>query len=219
MRKGKKVASLAFTGAAAAAAMGMHATHALAASDTWHVQAPKGTAYNGAFAGKANSKGTSLVDTSAPEFPLKCTSATAAGTLDSTATGATAQIGTINSGNFTACKFDGITFTAKLTSKANLVASGYNGTVTTGKITDVHAALTGNSGKCTATVTGSVSASYINSTHQLVVGAHSKATLTIHNPTSGCLVLDNSDPAYFKGTFTQTTPNVSKSPVFISETT
>lgn len=49
MSRSKKAASLAFVGAATAATFGLQVGSALAAAGTWHIQAPKGTPYHGAF--------------------------------------------------------------------------------------------------------------------------------------------------------------------------
>jgi ribosomal protein S8E len=211
MSRRKKVASLAFTGAAAAAALGMQAGTAFAVAGTWKISAPKGTPYHGAFDGKATGAGTTLVDSKHTSFPLTCTSATATGSLPhSTVTGTTATttIGTIKTAAFNHCSFDGVTFKAKLTKTGNLRATTYNKTtgITKGTITAVTAALSGSGNSCHATVTGTVSASYVNGKHDLVVGKGHKATLTIHNPTAGCLILGNGDHAYFTATYAVSTP-------------
>jgi hypothetical protein len=214
MSRRKKVTSLAFTGAAAAAAFGMQAGPALAGpaiAGTWHVQNPKGTGYHGAFKGKATGAGTTLVDSKHPSLPLTCTSATATGSVPKSVvvgTTTTTTIAHIKTGTFAHCSFDGIIFKAHLAKTANLGGTTYNKTteITTGKITAVTADLSGSGNSCKATITGTVSGTYNNKTHQLITGAHKKATLTIHNPTAGCLVLGNGDHAYFTATYDTSTP-------------
>jgi hypothetical protein len=211
MSRRKKVASLAFTGAATVAAVGIQAVPALAVAGTWHIQAPKGKGYHGAFKGKATGAGTTLVDSKHPSLPLTCTSATASGSVPkSTVVGTTTTttLGHIKVGNFIHCSFDAITFKAHLTKTANLGGTTYTAKtgITHGKITAVTAALSGSGNSCKATITGTVSGSYHNTTHQLIVGKNHKATLTIHNPTAGCLVLGNGDHAYFTATYNTSTP-------------
>lgn len=211
MSRRRKVASVAFTGVATAAAFGMQAGPVLAAAGTWHIQNPKGTGFHGAFAGKATGAGTTLVDTAHPSFPLTCTSATATGSVPKSVvvgTTTTTKLGTVKTTAFNDCSFDGVTFKAALTKTANLDGTTWTKATSTthGTIKNVTAELTGVGNSCKASVTGTASATYDNKTHDLVVGAAHKATLTIHNPTAGCLILGNGDKAYFTGTFDTTTP-------------
>jgi hypothetical protein len=211
MSRRKKVASVAFTGLATAAAFGMQAGPVLAAAGTWHISNPKGTPFKGNFAGKATGAGTQLVDVSEPNFPLTCTSATATGNVPKSVvvgTTTTTKLGTVKTTTFNDCSFDGIEFTAHLTKTANLDGTTYTAKsqVTHGTIKNVTAELSGIGNSCKASVTGTVSAAYHNTTHDLIIGKNKKATLTIHNPTAGCLVLGNGNKAYFTGTFLTTTP-------------
>lgn len=211
MSRRKKVASLAFTGAATVAAFGIQAGPAFGVAGTWHISAPKGTPYHGAFAGKATGAGTTLVDANHPSFPLTCTSATASGSIPHsvvTGTTTTTTLAHVKHGAFNHCSFDGVVFKAHLTKTGNLGGTTYTATTGTthGKITNIGATLSGSGNSCHATVTGTVSASYHNGTHQLVIGKNKKATLTIHSPTAGCLILGNGDKAYFTGTYNTTKP-------------
>jgi hypothetical protein len=211
MSRRKKVASVAFTGVATAAAFGMQAGPVLAAAGTWHISNPKGTPFHGNFAGKATGAGTTLVDTAHPSFPLTCTSATATGNVPKSVvvgTTTTTKLGTVKTTTFNHCSFDGVLFKAHLTKTANLDGTTWTKTtgITHGTIKNVTAELSGSGNSCKASVTGTASASYHNTTHQLVIGKNHKATLTIHNPTAGCLILGNGDKAYFTGTFNTTTP-------------
>lgn len=211
MSRRKKVASMAFTGVATVAAVGIQAGPALAVAGTWHISAPKGTPYHGAFAGKATGAGTTLVDTAHPSFPLTCTSATATGNIPVstvTTTTNTAKLGTVKTAVFNHCSFDGVTFKAHLSKTGNLKARSYNTTteITKGSISAVHAVLSGSGNSCHATVTGHVSASLLNKTHQLVIGKAHHANLTIHSPNAGCLILGNGDHAFFTGTYNTTKP-------------
>lgn len=209
MSRTKKVASLAFTGAATAATFGLQPGPALAAAGTWHIQAPKGTPYHGAFKIKGNGAGLVMVDANHPSFPITCTSTTAVGSIPhSTVTGTTTTtaIGKIKTGTFNDCSFTGVTYTATVT--ANLRATSYNSTtqIAKGKLTNVDLDWMGSGNSCHVTMTGTLSASYHNTKHDLVVDKAHKATLTMHSPTAGCLVFGNGDLAYFAGTYGVNTP-------------
>jgi hypothetical protein len=209
--RGKKAVSLAFTGAATVAALGVPVGPVLAASGTWHIQASEGTPYHGAVTATATGAGVTAVDASRPSFPLTCTSAKTAGSVPrSTVTGTTASttIGKIKTGTFAHCSFDGDILKAHLSKTANMQATTYNAKtgVTKIKITNVRGVLSGSGNSCHATVTGTVSASYHNTTHQLVIGKNKRATLTIHSPTAGCIVVGNGNKGYFTATYNVTTP-------------
>lgn len=208
MSRSKKVASLVFTGAVTAAAFGVQTGTALAAAGTWHIQAPKGTPYHGAFKATGTATALELVDVSEPNFVGTC-GGTASGSIPrSTVTGTTATttIGKIKTANFSNCSYGLGTFTLILT--ANLDATSYNASteIAKGKITAVHAVMSGIGTSCHATITGSLSAYYNNATHHLVLGHARKATLTINSPTAGCVVLGNGNKACIAGTYNVSTP-------------
>lgn len=206
----RKVASLAFTGAATAAAFALRAGPALAVSGTWHIQAPKGMPYHGALRAKANGAGFVMVDESHPSFPITCTSAPAAGSIPhATVTGTTAitTIGEIKAANFNHCSFLGAVAKGSLT--ADLALTSYHAStgIADGKVAHVAMVWAGSGNSCHATMTGSLSAYYNNTTHHLVLDKAHKATLTIHSPTAGCFPpFGNGDKAYIAGTYNLTTP-------------
>jgi hypothetical protein len=210
MSRSKKAASVAFTGAAAVAAFGFQAGHALATAGTWHIQAPKGTPYHGAFEATLTGAAFELVDVSQPDFPAECIFATASGSIaHSTITGTTTTttIGKVKTANVSGCSYTAGQFKVNLT--ANLGGTSYQASteIAKGKIANVHAVMSGiGTWSCHATITGSLSAYYNNATHHLVLGHEHKATLTIHSPNVGCLILGNGDKAYIAGTYNVTTP-------------
>jgi hypothetical protein len=214
--KTKKVASVAFTGVAAAGmtGFGLGAGPAMAAS-TWHID--NGTA---AFKGLYSAATTSakLEDTTLG-IPLTCSKATAGGSVPaSTVTGATVRLASVSGVSFTNCHFLTVDFTAKLTKATGLWGSHYSTTKgitsgwvggskhTTASSKTISAKLTGTSGKCTADVYGKyVPAKFYNSTHSLKVNSKSVATLTIKNVHS-CTGIASGNAAYFKANFKIKTP-------------
>jgi hypothetical protein len=204
----RKVASIAFAGAAATGALGMAAGPALAVSGVWHIKAA-GAGYKGAVKGK-NKGTTKLVDTT-HAVTLTCTAANVSGSVPHstvTATGSSTKIGQLKAANFSHCSFLGVTFKAKLNATANIWAKSYNATtkVAHGHIKAINAELSGVGNSCKATVTGPLFDNYKNASHEFVVDPTASATLTIHSPTAGCPIIKNGDKAYFQGTFPTSTP-------------
>lgn len=203
---GRKVASIAFTGAAAAATVGYGLTPALAATPHWVVK--NGTAkYHGAV--KGNNKGnTKLVDTT-HAVTLTCKKASVSGSVPKSSVVATTstKLGPLKKANFTSCSFLGVTFKAKLNKAAGIFAHSYAGGVTHGHIKSISAEISGvNITGCKAKVTGTLPAVFKNASHTFVVDSKAAASLTIKSATTACPVIKAGDKAYFQGTFPVTTP-------------
>lgn len=194
MRNGKRMMSIAFTGALTAAGLGYPGAQAArAASGTWKITS-NGTNYAGLISA-VNSIGVTLT---ANGFRTACAEKTAivSGSVPaSTVTGAPAVLGTISAATFgtTAkpCTLGGlINYTYRLDKPVSLIASGYKSGVTRGKITGpagVSLIMDGVDGTpCSATITGkSLPASYLNSTHTLRVNPSSVSDLTITHVSAG----------------------------------
>lgn len=203
MSKRRKVASIAFTGAAAAAATGMGATHAMAASG-WTI-----TPGNGPFTGVNNSPAT----LSAAGIPLTCAvgTATAAGSVsgDGAPAGVPTQLATINSATFgtsaSPCSVFGQGVTAKLTHNVGVIAGAATDStgVTAGHLGNtISASINGVNGfACHMTVTGtSVPGAFHNASNALAIGPGGDLTITT---VSGCLGLFTSgEPAGFTAKYT-----------------
>lgn len=184
MSNRKKIASVAFTGAAVAAMAGMHAATALATSGTWHISP---TADQGAY-GATNTSAAATLHTGTATLTCSVGTATASGSLSGNGrTGTPVKLGTIAAANFgtlaQSCAVDGIGFSAHLNKPVNLSGVSYNAAtgVTTGRITgSISATLTGSISTCKATVKGtSISGTFTNSTHVLNINPNHKSTLSI----------------------------------------
>jgi hypothetical protein len=203
----KKVASIAFTGAAATMAVGLAAGPALAAT-TWHVK--NGTAgFTGTVKGKNTTGTTTLKSSGGTVLTCAKSKAVASGNVaKSTVSGSPAAVATLKTGTkFTSCTAPGgVVFSAKLSKSATLEAKSYKSGVTTGTLTGVHAVIKGSSlNSCAATVSGSLSGTYTNATHQLTADPKSKDTLKVLTA-KGCGGLAAGKKAYFKGTYVISTP-------------
>lgn len=186
------------TGATAAVFIGVSVGVALAVTVAPEIDASPG----GSITGTAGT--TTLKDTKTGSV-LTCTSSSASGTINKEAD---PTVGTISALSFSNCSGPfGLTFTVSTSGFPwKLTATGFNSTtgVTTGKITGIHAHLSGTSCSAdvagtTATTGGSVNVSYTNSSGSLKV--LSGGTLHIWN-VSGCAALINSgDPSTFSGTY------------------
>lgn len=213
MSKRKKVASVAFTGTAAAAAIGMGVPSAMAASGTWTI-ANGGAGYAGPVSG-VNSTPATLNAHGTAITCAKSTAVAAGSVPSSTVTGTPAKLGTISSAGFgigPACSFEGLFhFTAALNKPVSLIASTSAGGVVQGKIAGgISATLTGVSGTvCSATVTGpSLSASYDNATHALTINKSHTSGLKITNiGPQGCEgLLTTGESAAFTATYAFSPP-------------
>jgi hypothetical protein len=229
MRK-SKIASVAFTGVAAAgatmaavpaafAADGTAAT-GTAAAGTWHVNPP------GPVSASATS-GTTLVDDTTG-ITLTCPIAHASGSLSNgsvTSTPPWTKLGTISaSATFgtTArpCTIGGVqNFTAHLNKPLDLSAKSYNTAtgVTMGRIHgSVSASLTGVGNTCTAKIVGianpgtSIPVTYTNGTNTLSVNEPPltvKSDLHIQSVAPTCIGIHNSDMAHFTARYHVNSPN------------
>jgi hypothetical protein len=196
----RKVASIAFTGAAVAATTGFNVPAAFAAGSTWTVT--PGGPYTATATGTAN-----LLDVNT-SASLTCSAATAAGALK-TGSGQSNPIGTISQATFGStghfCTGPlGTKFTAALKAGPwDISAVSTKSGTTTGKLTHISASITGQSGfGCKATVSGSVPMSYQNATHALIIDTAHAATLTVKSTNGACLgAINSGDQAWFSGTY------------------
>jgi hypothetical protein len=204
MSKTKKVASLAFTGAAAVAATGATAGPAFADGATWHIT-PGGayTASNGSPA-ILNANGISLT------CPVG--TATASGSLSGDGrTGTPVKLGTIATADFGTsaqpCSLFGFGTVAHLHKATQLSATGYADPVTQGRIGNttanaISASVEGVNGfACHMEVRGAtLPASFNNTSHSLTINPGHLPNLTITNitPSKSCLGLFSAgEPAWF----------------------
>jgi hypothetical protein len=215
MSTGRKVASIAFSGAAVAATVGYGFAPALAATDHWVIK--NGTAkYHGAVKG-ANKGDTKLVDKT-HAVTLTCKKASVSGSVPKSSVAATTstKLGPLKKANFTSCSFLGVTFKAKLKKDAGIFAHTYKSGVTHGNIKSISAVISGvNITGCTALVTGKLPTVFKNKSHAFIVDSKADASLTIKSATTACPVIKAGDKAYFQGTFPVTTPKA----LDVSETT
>jgi hypothetical protein len=195
----KRAFSLLITSAAAAIALGVGTTAAMAAT-TWSVS-PGGSA-------TAKSGKTTLEDTSTKTV-LTCTSSSSSITLKKGHGLPGAKIGTITKLSFTGCTGPlGLTFTVTVNNLPyylNAVSYSSSTGTTKGTITGIDAKLSGPD--CSAVVDGTgagkhngeVTGTYSNSKHTLTV---SGGNLHIYS-VSGCLgLIKSGDAASYKATYT-----------------
>lgn len=213
-RRTNKVASIAFTGAAAAMTVGMVAAQAQAAS-SWHIK-NNGTAFTGAVKGHQNGNLTLKDHTTGAT--LTCTKATATGNVANANVPAVGSptVASIAGVSFKSCTIGGtIPFTAKTNKAMNLHAKTYNASTgtttgflgTTGTASAISATITGVGNNCKATIVGStLPGSYKNGSHNLIADAAKTVTLKVKTATS-CGLLHANDTAYFSGKFVISTPS------------
>jgi hypothetical protein len=205
----KKIASVAFTGAAATMAVGLGTLPAMAAT-TWHVK-NGGTTYTGKTVKGKNTTGVTSLKSSYDGTVLTCpkSDATISGSIKSTASGTGVKLGTLSKATFKSCTAPGgIKFTAALSTgdTPSLKVSTYAAGVTKGTLAGVKAKITGSSlNSCTGKVSGNLPGSFINSKHELVADTAGAYDLTIKSA-ADCGGLTANKKAYFKATYTITTP-------------
>jgi hypothetical protein len=208
----KKVASVAFTGATAAAAMGVNAAPAYAASH-WTIT-PGGafTAVNApgtaTLLGVQISPSTSLV--------LQCPVAAATGDLTGTSqSGTPVALGAINTATFgtvqSPCSVSGLQFVAAIDSPVTLTGVSETSGVTTGAINGnptINATITGVNGfDCVAKVSGTtVPGQFVNADNALALNAGQDATLQIKSAVSCLGILQPGQPAWFAATYNPDPP-------------
>jgi hypothetical protein len=219
----RKVVSAAFTGVAAAGAVGLVAPAAFApaafASTGWHVINNAGTAIskNTHYTAKNTSSPATLATNG---VTLTCPKSTAIGSgsflKSPVASGGGDQVGTVSVANFGAgktCTFGSNTFSATLATghTLKLIASKYKSSahkIVSGKLTGAISENVAGStllGTCAMTVSGtSVPASYNNSTHKLTFNPGNVSTLTVKANT--CPLVAAGKPAKFKAKYALTAP-------------
>lgn len=205
MNNTKKIASVAFTGAAVA---GIAAAPAFAAGPPFHIKATTAhTGFHGAYSASASN--TKLVDKTHP-VTLTCTNATTNGNIPNS-NPTTSDVGTVASAAFTNCTFLTVAFNAKLTAATSLFVKSANATSATGHIGNatkpIAASLKATNITCTATINGtSVPAKYVNANHSLNINSKSVATLTLNNVAATCPTIKTGDQAFFKGNYHVNSP-------------
>jgi hypothetical protein len=213
----RKVASVAFTGAATVAAAGFAAPHAFAASTIWHAS-PNG------HAKAAAASATSLHDSTTGQTLTCAASVTSGGgTLlkSATQTGSTVVAGSLSKANFgnSLSQCHGPLgfgdFTAKLNKAATLNAKSWTGPkatgVTHGTITGISATITSALG-CTAVVSNishgsAMSFTYSNANGHLTADPGKHPVLFVKNTTGTCPI-HKSDRTYFHGVYDVTINSV-----------
>lgn len=200
----RKVASVAFTGAAAATMVGLNVAPAFATGGTWTITP------HGHFASASNSKTKATLHAGAATLTCNSKTVFASGSLFGTATGAPVKIGFISKAAFgstaaTRCTLAGtLKFSAHLAAghNANLFASTFAAPVTKGQLRSISAKIVGKSGfACSATVTGKLPGSFNNTTHLLKIDASNKSSLTITQVTGCAGQLRVGQKAFFNATF------------------
>jgi hypothetical protein len=201
----KKVASIAFAGAAAAAAVGAAINPALAVDGTWYVRAA-GALFHGAVTGQ--NKGVMKIVDTTHKVTLTCKYLRGSGSVQhSKITGTPAHLGTIKKVSTHSCSFLGNTFKAHLTKPASIFGSTYKDGITKGKVKGLHAEWSGvNVPGCRLSASGSLSGSYHNATHELVTDVAAKPTMKVTHATVACPVAEPGDKVYVQGQFPVTTP-------------
>jgi hypothetical protein len=210
----KHLTAVLLSGGAAALALGIGTTAAVAAT-TWTIK--PGGSYT------ATSGTTTLTDT-ATGTVLTCTSSAAAGTLKS-GSGKTNPIGTVTSSTFKGCSGLGgvVTFSVKTSASTkpwHVNATGFSSGVTTGNISGIHAVLTGTNNTCKATVDGTGASAFngkVKITHSNSAPAKLKVTkginLHVYNVSSGCMgLIKSGDSVSFKTTYTLNKGQIITSP-------
>jgi hypothetical protein len=220
MSSTKKIASVAFTGAAATAVTLMAGGPAFAAPLKWHVRNGN-SLYPVSNVVKGNLKaGTvaSLVDVTTNKT-LKCTKAVFSGHVSANSTSANpAVLGKLKKSTtkWSSCKVSGQPFKAHLTTSPNVVASGYNAannSVSLGKLSGNISGKISGTGffRCTATITKKAAGStvpikYKNATHSFIVNSGHAQTLKVKSANNCLGFINANDTAYFTGTYVVSTP-------------
>jgi hypothetical protein len=213
MRGKRKIASVAFTGAAAAGAvvLGMPAAFAASAYNIRTSNSTTGANYHGAIKGAGTS--TKLID-STTKTTLLCPGATVTGTVTASKGSTPATIATtsvIFGTTSKPCTLSGtsIKFTAK--AKAHLSLSKVTATGGAGNIKSITSAtLTGDGNTCSATFgqAANLAATYTNSTQALTIPGTAGAITVTKANSLGCLgKVAVNNKAEFKGTFTVSSPS------------
>jgi hypothetical protein len=210
MSKGKKIASIAFTGAAAVTVVGLRVAPANAATSSWKI-----TPGNSAFTG-VNTTNAIL---NAGGISLACAAGNAKATGAASGNGKTGvpkQLAKINTATFTSCSLLGFKVDAKLekaiglTAKSKTTTSGVTkGHIGTGSVTTnaISASITGvGTFACKMTVSGtSIAASYHNTGNTLDVNPGHAATLKIKAVTGCSGLFTAGETAFFAANY-KTTP-------------
>lgn len=210
MSKRKKIASIAFTGAAAAAVVGMQVGTAAAAT-SWKINEPNGTAFTGT--------NTAPATLDAGGINLVCPDGTAKAAGSTSGNGKTtvpAQLATIKTATFgttaAPCSLLGFGVTASLnksiglTGTAATTAAGVTaGKMGAGSVTKnaISATVKGVNGfNCTMVVSGtSIPGSFHNTGNALSVNPKSAATLKIKSVTGCSSLFATGETAFFKAKY------------------
>jgi hypothetical protein len=206
----RKIASIAFTGAAAATMAGLNVAPAFATGGTWTVTP------HGKFTSASNSKTKATLHAGTATLTCNSKTAFASGSLKSKSTVTPAHLGTISKATFgstpaTRCTLAGtLKFNASLNHPAQLYGSTYAAGVTKGQLRSISATIHGDSGfACTATIKGKLPGSFNNTTHLLTIDASKKSSLSITAVTGCAGQLKVGQKAYFNATYnTGTLKNV-----------
>lgn len=217
MSNSKKVASIAFTGAAATATALMTANPAPAAGSVLRVRVHKSGAHGPLYKGAVRAKNVgsaSFRDVSTGTI-FTCKKAFASGSVSNNSVPFLVPLGHMKKSatKWSSCTARTVHFTAKLTTSPHLVVSGYNAAtgVTAGKLSGtITGKLTSTLGICHATISGtSVPFTYTNGPGKssLSINPKSKVTLTVKSVTAPCFgQVKSGNKADFRGIYQVSTP-------------
>ncbi|WP_197320965.1 hypothetical protein [Saccharomonospora sp. NB11] len=196
----RRVLSIVAGSAAAALALGLTAMSASAAPQEWIVD--PGGEYTGV-------SGTTVLTNTANGVTLDCSGSEASGELAGSASGAPAQLGTIDNISWTSCSGPlGLTFEVVPQNLPwSINGESYADGVTTGYIGGIVANLTGPG--CDATVEGEAPGTYDNDSDTLapkpIDGSSHTLTVTAVNSSANCFGLINvGDNVTFEGAYVVT---------------
>lgn len=173
--RNRKIVSIAFTGAAAALAVGMNPGNALAAS---HV---KLTATNATFG--------------IGGFTLTCKSAVASATLSGS------WLKAISKWTFTSCSGLGLKFIVRMSESTPFDATTDMSGVSKGEFTGFRVTFSGSGNACHLLMSGLLPASYRDASHALAVDPAKTAAFAVKSVTS-CPTIAVGDKADFTATYT-----------------
>jgi hypothetical protein len=210
MSNSKKIASIAFTGAAVTAATMMGVTPTLAAS---HFSVKNnGVRYKGPVKGKLKSGTTAVLVDTTKNTTLTCRKAHFSGYISKSQGSPPVQVGVVSAATWSSCTGPlGLTVMAYLTTRPKLsVSKHFPGSGASGRLVGFSTQIngTGLTAGCHAVIGGiSVPWKYTNASHVLAVNSGHRATLTVRSATAGCLgLIAKGDHAYIAGPHLVTVP-------------
>lgn len=207
MSNSKKIASIAFTGAAVTATTTFMAVYPAAAATC--IVRNQGVCYGGPLKAKVKTGTTTVLVDKTKNTTLTCKKATFSGTIGNDIG---PNIGVISKATWSSCTGPfGLTFKAHLTTKANIIVAGGNATSATGKLSgnkiSGEISGTGLMTACHATISGSsIPWKYDNAAHSFNFNPGHVPTLHVKAQANCLGALNVSDTAYFAGIYHVSVP-------------